>query len=248
VTLPFVIPDRAEEWVRLHQPWLEFGGGSPPLKLAGTLFFDYAPPRPSHIVKKMFGDASCSIGDSYDIEISFDRHAPGCPPLPLIREVGSRIAMAGQRHGVSNPLDMHVSKDGYLCLCATPEVHRYLPKGFALNQYISNLVVPFLYGQVFFDRYGAWPWGTYHHGYLGLLESYVEVRNSKKAHPSSELDRLVQSIGREELSARVDKIAIGRDKPHMRNSCICGSRKTFEKCHPELLKYLQRAWSLAHDE
>ena len=246
--LPFVVSDREGGWVKANYPQLRFEGGCPPLRLVGSIDFGYAPSRPSSLVRKMFGDADCRMTDSYDINISFDRRLPTCPMLPIIQEVGGRIELAARRYGITNLSDVHISTDGTLCLCAPAEAHLYFSAGFALEEYINNLVVPFFYGQSFFERYGTWPWGTYRHGWLGLLESYATVGNDSSPQSLLELNRLIESAGESELSKRVYTALLKVTRPHMGGPCICGSGKRFRDCHPLIFQPLVKTWTMFQEQ
>lgn len=246
--LPFVISDREEGWVKTNYPQLGFEGVHPPLRLVGSLDFDYAPSNPSSVVRQMFGEADFHIRDSYDVEISFDARPPTYSMLPILRETGGRIMLSAKRYNIANPSDVHISGNGILCLCAPAEAHLYFSAGFALEEYIGNLVVPFFYGQSFFERYGAWPWGTYSHGFLGVLESYATVGNDSSSQSRLELNRLINSVGATELSKKVEVAVRRLARPHMGGPCICGSGKRFRDCHPLVFQPLLKTWTMFQEQ
>jgi hypothetical protein len=246
--LPFVISEREEGWVKANYPQLGFEGGRPPLRLVGSIDYCYAPSIPSSVVRKMFGDANCRITDSYDINISFDRRPPTYSMLPIIQEVGGRIELAARRHGITNLSDVHISTGGTLCLCVPPEAHLYFSAGFALEEYVSRLVVPFFYGQSFFERYGTWPWGTYSHGRLGVLESYATVGNDSSPQSLLELSGLIETVGESELSKRIETAVLKLTRPHMGGPCICGSGKRFRDCHPLVFQPLLKTWTMFQEQ
>ena len=68
--------------------------------------------------------------------------------------------------------------DGSGCVCNPLEEEDFLQPTLDFRRYMKELVVPFLYGQVFFNKEGRWPWFEYEHGNLGLIEAY-----GRKAHP-----------------------------------------------------------------
>lgn len=246
--LSFVISDGEEGWVKANYPQLVFEGGRPPLRLVGSIDFGYAPSRPSSLVRKMFGDADCRITDSYDIKISFDRLPPTYSMLPVIQEVGGRIELVATRYGITSLSDAHISTDGTLCLCAPAEAHLYFSAGFTLEEYVNNIVVPFFYGQSFFERYGTWPWGTYSHGWLGVLESYATVGNDSSPQSLLELNRLIGFMGESELSKRVETTVHRLTRPHMGGPCMCGSGRRFRDCHPLLFQPLVKTWTMFQEQ
>ena len=64
--------------------------------------------------------------------------------------------------------DRHFNQtDSAACLCSPLEANDFLNPQFDFRRYLDQLVIPFLYGQLFFDRHGYWPWHDYAHGGLG---------------------------------------------------------------------------------
>ncbi|HZE59012.1 MAG TPA: SEC-C metal-binding domain-containing protein [Burkholderiales bacterium] len=90
---------------------------------------------------------------------------------------------------------------------------------------MDNLVVPYLYGLSYFDKFTAWPWGEYSHGGLGLLEFYCDA-------PEQSAARYAEIIGT--LQSYKDIwpwIRKQLRKPNAKTQCICGSGAPFGKCH-----------------
>ena len=75
--------------------------------------------------------------------------------------------------GVDPTPDRHFNQtDKSACLCSPLEEQDFLAPHFDFRRYFEQLIVPFLYGQVFYSAEGRWPWFEYGHGAVGLLESY----------------------------------------------------------------------------
>lgn len=133
---------------------------------------------------------------------------------------------------VPRHVDRHINvKDGTACLCGPSEEMTLLAEGLSFQQFIEKLVTPFLYGQLFYDKYARWPWPERAHGAIGLFEEYLS--EGKREHLSFLLEKLQldntawQSI-RKELARRKTM------KGH--RPCICRSGKQIRKCHPNAWK------------
>jgi hypothetical protein len=64
--------------------------------------------------------------------------------------------------------------DKSACLCSPFEEVEFLKPEFNFRVFVEQLVVPFLYGQIFYSAHQHWPWPDYSHGATGLLESYAK--------------------------------------------------------------------------
>src|ERR1700727_2238404 len=52
-----------------------------------------------------------------------------------------------------------------------------LSGAFQIRAFLEQLVIPFLYGQVFYSSKNRWPWAEYAHGATGILEAYSKTRD-----------------------------------------------------------------------
>lgn len=78
--------------------------------------------------------------------------------------------------------DRHFSRiDKSACLCSPLEENEFLEHGLQFRAFLERLVVPFLYGQIFYSLEGRWPWSEYAHGAAGLLEAYSVIADPAKA-------------------------------------------------------------------
>ena len=240
----FVISDEEQDWIHTIHPEFEFKGGQPPRSLVGHLHFNYAPPQRAATTTDR-DPLTSRIRDSYNIEVLFDEPRLAYSFLPAVRELDGRIEKSGQIHGVANPIDMRITSQGLMCLCAPLEESECLPNGFCLDRYISELLVPFLYEQSFFEQHGVWPWGTRSHGFLGILESYADLTSSNRSVKPFEARRTLQSVMNpaNDRGARWIKKALEADgPPHGHTLCPCGSGKRFRECHPQAFQGLWQLW------
>ena len=76
--------------------------------------------------------------------------------------------------------DRHIDHDGIACLCSPFIEGEYLPLELNGRRFIEELVVPFLYGQLFYDEHRSWPWTDYAHGFTGLMESYTPAQSEEE--------------------------------------------------------------------
>jgi hypothetical protein len=91
-----------------------------------------------------------------------------------------------------------------------------------LENYIRNLLNPYLLGWLWYQQFNEMPWGERTHGLSGLVESYQELLNIKNRQCL--LDFMYKYI---------------RKKLFQRQDCPCGSGLPFKKCHKNLIIRLE---------
>lgn len=131
-------------------------------------------------------------------------------------------------------VDRHINSfDGTACLCSPFEEEEFLLPEFDFIKFFEQLVLPFLYGQLFYSIDRTWPWIDYSHGVVGLFESYYFLADQSKA--------------KECLS----KISAGPDWPEIKNillskdigghiPCLCSKNDQIRRCHPTALKGIKQ--------
>jgi hypothetical protein len=129
----------------------------------------------------------------------------------------------------------HFGADKSACLCSALEEDEFLEPEFHLRLFLERLVVPFLYGQLFYSLNQRWPWPEYAHGATGLLESYGRFPGKDK------IDSFLQAL----LQCQTDWPAIraallqnGYVKGH--TACFCEKRDQLRRCHPAALLGIRR--------
>jgi hypothetical protein len=217
------ITRKDKEWIRDNYP--DLNQEDAPTRLAGALKF-----------RALMKDKLSEIQDKYQVEIEFVTSSTSS--LPQVRETGGRIEKVAQDRSIELS-DLHVNpKDGTLCLCSPLEEDSSFSNGFNLEEFFSELLIPFLYAQSHFETNNKWPWKHYSHGHLGILESYAYTKQSDCALTKKCVEILRKQYRKEwelyrQLLNKKDYI-----KGHW--LCACGSSMKFRTCHYEVLEGLRK--------
>jgi hypothetical protein len=131
--------------------------------------------------------------------------------------------------------DRHFGADKSACLCSPLEEDEFLTPTFEVRPFIERLVIPFLYGQLFYSANQRWPWSEYAHFATGLLEAYGQ-------HPDpTKIERLLQTLARHFDTWPLIRAALRREsyiKGH--TPCFCPKKDQMRRCHPLALQGIQR--------
>jgi len=146
--------------------------------------------------------------DSFNLEFTFPSDYP--EKLPFVKELDNKI-----------PNTFHHFKNGILCLCAPSEQWLIFSKNPALENYITNLVNPYLLSWLWFKKFNKMPWGERQHGPKGIIESYQELLRLND--PQKAIYFLGMFI---------------MNKIYNRGECPCGSGLQFRKCHKTIITKL----------
>lgn len=182
------------------------------------------------------------IKDAFEICII----APDTYPsqIPFLIEVGGRTQAIARKHRVTDLRRLHCNprQRNTACLCAKQEEKIKFPPGSNLVFFIENLVIPYLFGLSYFEKYGKWaPWGEYSHGGLGILECHAEYPNNITIQDIREIAKTLRADENwKEYSKQLRK-------PSSERFCVCGSRKPFAKCHTLAWQGLERLYSDIQD-
>jgi len=122
--------------------------------------------------------------------------------------------------------DRHFYPSGGACLCGPAEVYEFIKQGYSFPRYFETLVVPFLYGQTYYDLYSKWPWGEYTHGAAGVFESYSRSEKTKE-HAEACL-RQLQKNGD---WPRIKRVLSGEERITETSNCFCTKPKQIRRCH-----------------
>lgn len=188
-------------------------------------------PGPQHLL------SGKRIQDKYKIKIVFktSEHSN----LPQVYEEGGRIKSVSLAKNRKLE-DLHMNPSGAACLCLNTEEKEQLPNGFYLPDFFHNLVIPFFYGQAFFENNGVWPCEEYNHAICGLLEGYLGRDNATEEEVRKFLDHLRK---RNDWSLIQTRLAL-KEEVKGNQLCICGSQKYFRNCHKKTFRGL---WKLKQD-
>lgn len=112
------------------------------------------------------------------------------------------------------------------CLCSPFVEDQYITPTFNFKRYFEELIIPFLYGQLFYDQEKHWPWEDLSHGSIGLLESYLKINNPTKAK------ECLEKLPRDSKNWKKIKILLAQKtaiKGH--TLCFCQSIAKIRDCH-----------------
>jgi len=136
---------------------------------------------------------------------------------------------------VDHTPDRHFNqKDSSACLCNPLEEHEFTQPFFRFQPFLEQLVIPFLYGQIYYSAEGHWPWAEYAHGATGILEAYSKVSDS--AH----VDECLQQLAKDSNWPRIR--AALRQEPFVKGHtpCFCTKMDHIRRCHPRTLDGARR--------
>jgi hypothetical protein len=148
-------------------------------------------------------EGPAGLVDAYEVKIEFSQHFPLVPPV--VFETGARLP---------RDIDRHVYADGHVCLEVWP-VWRAKNPDATVRTVLNGPVRNFFLSQSVFEHSGVWPFGEYRHGDAGQREA---LRDMLRA----------DSIEDKDLLWRANGLA---NPPRRQNTCPCGSRKLYRKCH-----------------
>jgi len=228
--MSFTITPEEIKWLKDNYPGLKFYNGTPSV-IKGLFKFEA-------IYQKEGRQKYPAIKDTYEIEIKLS--SSPLSSLPEVREIGGRISNAISRLGKTSA-DLHVNPDNTVCLCPYTAEKRKLPSGFNLKDFFNNLLIPYFYGQSYYQKNKEWPWGEYSHGELGLLEDYLENRGdgNNRELILEFIENFKKITFSDSYFALVKK---GKIKGH--TLCFCGSNEKIRNCHNFSFRGL---WHLKED-
>ncbi len=171
----------------------------------------------------------CTLTDSFQIRITAKN--PHSDRIPALYEIGGRTKSIAKKRGLSDIRDLHCNLDGSACVCVKQVEKQKFPAGSNLFVFVEELVVPYLYGLSYYENHKKWLWGEYPHGSLGLLEFYA---NDHSPQEREDILEVLQIMFSREKNWKDYHRQFHR--PSAKRPCLCGSGRSFRKCHPE-------AWS-----
>lgn len=117
------------------------------------------------------------------------------------------------------------------CLCSPFVEDQYLTPTFNFKKYFEELVIPFLYGQLFYDQEKRWAWEDLSHGSIGLLESYLKINDSTKAK------ECLEKLPRDFKNWRSIRILLAQKAPIKGHTvCFCQDGSKIRDCHTNAWK------------
>jgi hypothetical protein len=137
--------------------------------------------------------------------------------------------------GIETTPDRHFNqRDNSACLCSPFDEPDFLQPQFQFPIFLEQLVVPFLYGQVYYSSRGNWPWAEYAHGAAGILEAYSKIDDQNRVEEC--LLQLVQDSSWSRIQSAL------RQEPYIKGHtpCFCTNMDQLRRCHPRALEGVRR--------
>ncbi len=129
----------------------------------------------------------------------------------------------------------HFGRDRSACLCSPFAEEEFLRPEFQFRNFFEQLVIPFLYGQVFYDIKGDWPWREYSHGATGILEAYAEIVGAASPRDCLQLLRQYDTLWKRIRDALLQEPYVKGHTP-----CFCPKMDHIRRCHSTALKGARR--------
>jgi hypothetical protein len=216
-----MLTEGSEQWLREAHPELVQNGNG----VAGSLDFRATYNGETHrflILSEGVVDAvgGLALSGKFRIRVE-ERSDKAISALPAVH-VEEVEATADRHFG---------QKDKSACLCSPFEEDEFLQPEFQFRAFLEQLVIPFLYGQIFYSENLHWPWQEYEHGATGLLQAYSEIGNQAKAADC--LRRLAQYP---DVWPRIREALL--QKPYVKGHtpCFCSKKDQIRRCHPSALR------------
>jgi hypothetical protein len=136
---------------------------------------------------------------------------------------------------VDTSMDRHFSqRDKSGCLCSPLEENEFLFPTFRFQPFIEELIIPFLYGQLYFTSKRRWPWQDLAHGGSGLLESYFRLADPSKAK------ECIQRLSHVADWVQIKRVLMQKSEIKGHTPCFCPQKDYIRRCHPEAWKGIQK--------
>lgn len=163
----------------------------------------------------------------FDIEIELEGFTSGFPKLVVLNDLPKKA----ERH-------FYTDQDQLIgCVCGPVEEMEFM-QSFNIKDYIEEKVVPFLYGQLFFNEYEKWPWEDYSHNTLGILESYANSKNNQFS------DEMILRLKRQKKDwTTLENILLSKNNPKGHTTCFCNRKDHIRRCHPLAWEGLKKLYA-----
>lgn len=139
--------------------------------------------------------------------------------------------------GISAQPERHINPtDKSACLCSPLEESSYLYPTFQIGDFVKRLLIPFLYGQLFYESFKSWPWPDYGHGVIGILESYDYLSDTTQA--AACLQKL--SAYKDSQWTEIKRLLAQSGDIKGHSMCICQTKEKIRSCHTKALLGLRK--------
>jgi hypothetical protein len=190
-----------DELLHLHPQLRLVPSDGPAVVVEGIIAFD------------AIGPTGVKIEDKYKIKLRMPLDAKNS--LPMAWETEGRI-----------PSDFHKLESNSLCLASPIKIRMKLAESPSMAIFVSEFVVPYLYGYSYFEQFGEMPFGELSHGIEGIREHLREMFQCDTATYPEIFLKLASLQKR-----RANKIA-----------CPCLSGRRLGKCHNRIVNQLRKIY------
>jgi len=137
--------------------------------------------------------------------------------------------------------ERHFNGDKSACLYGPSEEVVLLKEGYLFQKFLEQFCIPFLYAQVYYDRHTHWPWPSYDHGTVGVLQSY-----SASGGPQSLTFTLWMYLKHRPTWPKVRAVLASKKWPKGHMPCLCESGMPIRHCHPSAWEGLKNLYADVH--
>ena len=195
---------------------------------------------PSEDLSQIVGDLSFSAAyDEDNNDLSIIRSADDTPlgivltgTYPLLIKGGSADRLPKTYVTIENyPRggERHFTISEAACLCGPSEEVHLIKGGMTIGKYIEELVIPFLYGQRYYDEYGKWPLPAYEHNTVGALQSYYQDGDPDTVGVTV---ATLRGVAKEDWP-RIREMLVADQPPTDQLPCLICAGADPHGCHPE---------------
>jgi hypothetical protein len=207
------------DWLRDHYPALVLQGGG----IAGEIRFRASYNAGTNIFR-ILNDAVPDESDGITLSGAFQIRLEKRPVGSVSRLPALYV------EGIEPILDRHFNGgDKSACLCSPFEEHEFVNPDLQFRRFLEQLVIPFLYGQVFYSTEKRWPWTEYAHGGTGLLEAYSLIQDETRA------EECLRQLSKDLYWPRIQTALLQESDAMRYGHCFCGAGADAIKCHPRAL-------------
>lgn len=219
-----MLTESDEEWLHSTYPGLIPSNGT----VSGTISFTASYDRDTNkffiLGDEIPGGAACIVlSGTFQIRIT-ERADKSWSHLPALHI-----------HGIDPTPARHFGQaDKSACVCSPFDEHDFLKPELQFRAFLEQLVIPFLYGQLFYSSEGRWPWPDYAHGATGILEAYSKIRDGSRATDCLRL--LAQDMNWRNICSALQQ------QPYIKGHilCFCEKPDQIRRCHPDALEGARR--------
>jgi hypothetical protein len=219
-----MLTESDEQWLRKNYSGLQSSNSA----VTGTIAFTASYDRDTNeffILGDEVSDRATSgvLSGSFQISIT-ERTNKSTSQLPALYV-----------HGIDPIPARHFGQaDKSACVCSPFDEQDFLKPELQFRAFLEQLVIPFLYGQLFYSSEGCWPWPEYTHGATGILEAYSKISDTSCATECLRL--LAQDMNWGRTSSALQQ------QPYIKGHtlCFCVKPDQIKRCHPDALAGIRR--------